>query len=219
MSMPPAGVRRARKRLCGGAWCWGSHAPFLVGRLLLRERACTRTAAADKGLVLEARQVADVHPSLQRTRTAFAHASQPRAHTPRRSACTVRRGGTIGVLARPGTPAPAGPSAGPGPATGARQRRRGAWAPVGTCCRPLALLPGKPRASSSHHLIFFSDRSPPARSHAARSSSSCSSVQVSPMPRNVLKKVLQSTGFQSALQQMASKLPANLQSPQKSPRP
>eukprot|EP00802_Teleaulax_amphioxeia_P003565 Tamp_03568.p1 GENE.Tamp_03568~~Tamp_03568.p1 ORF type:complete len:1036 (-),score=260.28 Tamp_03568:551-3568(-) len=33
------------------------------------------------------------------------------------------------------------------------------------------------------------------------------------MPRNVLKKVLQSTGFQSALQQMASKLPANLQSP------
>jgi len=35
------------------------------------------------------------------------------------------------------------------------------------------------------------------------------------MPRNVLKKVLQSTGFQSALQQMASKLPANLQSPLK----
>ena len=35
------------------------------------------------------------------------------------------------------------------------------------------------------------------------------------MPRNILKKVLQSTGFQSALQQMASKLPANLQSPLK----
>ena len=33
------------------------------------------------------------------------------------------------------------------------------------------------------------------------------------MPRKILKKVLQNTGFQSALQQMASKLPANLQSP------
>eukprot|EP00802_Teleaulax_amphioxeia_P007136 Tamp_07142.p1 GENE.Tamp_07142~~Tamp_07142.p1 ORF type:complete len:715 (+),score=161.30 Tamp_07142:261-2147(+) len=33
------------------------------------------------------------------------------------------------------------------------------------------------------------------------------------MPRNVLKKVLQSTGFQSALHQMASKPPVNLQSP------
>ncbi len=51
---------------------------LLVGRLILRPRACTRGAATGKGLVLKTRQIADVHPPLQRTHRRSLSESAPR---------------------------------------------------------------------------------------------------------------------------------------------
>ena len=70
---------------------------LLVGRLILRPRACTRGTATGKSLVLKTRQIADVHPPLQRTRTrSITRVSPETVKAPHARASSLKNNNTSG---------------------------------------------------------------------------------------------------------------------------